>query len=608
MATNSPYSRYYTPVTKPLTGNVQVPGPNDPVDVSRQGNTTYMDFGIDAQNAFGNLPAPVTQSERGAEALLRAMGRIPDMPRDLMRMNLEERQKIGALPQFGKPEKPTESYGLNRGGSGKAGRGTGTMPQFGQSQFDTGAGYEPLEMKWSEISDKPWELDENTNVDVSPGTSLTPKPETNIVDKEPDLQSPRGMYEALAKKYPDLLTQNLDQLQQGRVTMEDVDALRDQSGLGSLFIAASKAASGAGSIGGKTAESIAPTIVQREDTLARQRLKDRMDVASENMALNAKAVDLAMKQINFADEREQYDPNSEVSKFARQFMRDEFHVNVPDDVPAYQLKQFLPAVVQKYQAQETGAYRNAMLGQRTQESALVDAYKRWEAALKSGDKEKELQAKKDIANINAKAKVTIAQTKAQTPKAAKTPTMFGETTKEQMKAEMDLAKAFSNEDVVKSFSKVKTHANRLFELAKNPPTASNDEALIVEFNKVIDEGSVVKEGEFARTAEGGGLWTKWKNQLGRYEKGTILQPSQRNTIVDTVRTILSGIRPAYEQKKEFYKQRAGKYKLDPAMIIGVDEPTESTGQRPTMLPSGRPPLTDAERARLKRLQELKGVK
>lgn len=567
----SPFPPGYRP-TQPLTGNVQVPGPDDPYSATQIGRDQFIDFGIDAQNAIGNLPAPVTQSERGADAYLRAIGKIPDMPRDLMRMNLEQRQSIGAmpptglpgLPQFGKPDKPAQAADINRGGSGGAGRGA----QFGKSQFDVG--YEPLEMPYSDVSDKPYELPDSVNVDVQSGTSLTPKPEQNVVDKEPDLQSPQGLYQALAKKYPDILTQNLDQLQQGRVTMEDVDALRDRSGLGSLFIASSKAAAGAGSIGGKTAESIAPTIVNREDTLARQQLKDRMDVASENMALNAKAVDLAMKQINFADEREQYDPNSEVSKFARQFMQDEFEVKVPDNVPAYQLKQFLPAVVQKYQAKERASYQSALLGQRTEENLLNDAFKRYDAALKSGDRQAAIKAKKDIAEIQALKKAE--------PKTPKTTTTFGETSKEQMKAEMDLAKAFSNEDVVKSFSKVKTHANRLFELARNPPTASNDEALIVEFNKVIDEGSVVKEGEFARTAEGGGLWTKWKNKLGRYEKGTILQPSQRDTIVETVKTILSGIQPAYEQKKQFYKQRADKYKLDPAMIIGDDDLSAPAGK------------------------------
>ena len=361
---STPFPRNY----KPIGGNVAVPNPEDPVDVQQLGRDTYFDFGMGTREPAAAVPSgSLVQGLR--ELLLTKqpippappMPAMPAMPApsigDLRMM--DERAMPAMPPVIEKPARPTESYGTNRGGFGGAGR----SPQFGKSQFDVQT-YTPPEMSIADLrmlDDKPWDLDENTNADVQAGTSLTPKPEQNIVDKEPDLQSPQGLYQALAKKYPDILTQNLDDLQRSRVSMEDVDALRDRGGMGSLFIAASKAASGAGSIGGKTAESIAPAIVQREDTLARQQLKDRMDVASENMAMNAKAVDLAMKQINFADEREQYDPNSEVSRFARDFLREEFRVNVPDDVPAYQLKQFMPAIVQKYQALETGAYRNAML-------------------------------------------------------------------------------------------------------------------------------------------------------------------------------------------------------------------------------------------------------
>ena len=387
-----PVSKYY----KPLAG-VRIPGDEDPVEISRQGNNTSMEFGfgpeakIEAAQQYGRTMGarrPVTQSEIGEDALMRSQLGVPDIPLDLLQFGRGVPQM--PAPLANKPAKPAENYGRNSGGTGSAGRGT---------QFGDMPGLEPLEM-----NDKPWELDDNTNADVQSGVSLTPKPEQNVVDKEPDLQSPRGLYQALAKKYPDILTQNLDQLQKSRVTEEDLEGLSDRAGLGSLFIAASKAASGAGSIGGKTAESIAPTIVNREDTLARQRLKDRMDVASENMQMNAKAVDLAMKQIDFADEREQYDPNSDVSQFARDFMKQEFGVDVPNNVPAYQLKQFLPAVVQKYQAQERASYQSALLGQKTAESLLNDAYRRYQTATQSGDKQKQIDAEKEIARLRAMSK------------------------------------------------------------------------------------------------------------------------------------------------------------------------------------------------------------
>lgn len=361
----TPYPQNY----KPISGDVAIPDSTDPVDVQQFGRDTYFDFGMGTREPAAAVPSgSLVQGLRelilGKQPIPPAppMPATPAMPSlSIGDLRMMDERAIAPMPVTAKPARPTESYGLNRGGTGGAGRG-GTA-QFGKSQFDVET-YTPPEMSIADmrmLDDKPWDLDENTNADVQSGTSLTPKSDENIVDKEPDLQTPQGLYQALAKKYPDILTQNLDQLQQSRVSMEDVDALRDRGGLGSLFIAASKAAAGAGAVGGKTAESVAPTIVNREDLLARQRLKDRMDVASENMAMNAKAVDLAIKQINFADEREQYDPNSEVSRFARDFMREEFQVNVPDNVPAYQLKQFLPAIVQKYQAQETGAYRNAML-------------------------------------------------------------------------------------------------------------------------------------------------------------------------------------------------------------------------------------------------------
>ena len=248
-------SRYF----RPLSGNVRTPNPNDPVGMQQLGNTTYFDFGIDEQNAFGQLPAPVTQSETGAEAYLKALGKIPNMPRDLMRMDKQQRQQIKYEPSIADlrladeqtmKSKPAQSNVINRGGMGKAGRGE-------KSQFDIGPqflpdsadwlGLEPLEMPYSDVSDKPWDLDDNTNADVAAGTKLDPQPEKPVA---PDLNTPRGMFEALSKKYPDILTRNLEEMEQARVTPQDVEDLSDRAGLGSLFIAASKAASSAGAVGG----------------------------------------------------------------------------------------------------------------------------------------------------------------------------------------------------------------------------------------------------------------------------------------------------------------------------------------------------------------------
>jgi hypothetical protein len=406
-----PVSKFYDPISKPK-GEVRVPGTNDPVQLSRQGNTTMMDFG-------GAEPARVGGSDlmQGLRDLFLGKEDLPEAPESAgaamgyepLEMPYGQDYQIPSM-EPAKP-KPTGTFGTNRGGEGSAGRKSST-PQLGASQFDVGGGYEPLEM-----NDKPWELDQNTAEDVAPGTSLTPQTESEA-SKKLDLDTPQGMYKALSQRYPDILTRNLDELEGARVTAADTDALRERGNLGSLFIAASKAASGAGSVRGKTAESIAEKIVSREDTLARQQLKDRLDVARENMALNAKAVDLATQQINFADEREQYDPKSDVSQFARDFMQQEFGVKVPSNVPAYQLKQFLPAILGKYQAQERAKYQGALLEQRGTEAKLDDAYRQLKLAQDANDREAERKLKEEIARLNREAKTSQKAEKPapQTPK------------------------------------------------------------------------------------------------------------------------------------------------------------------------------------------------
>jgi hypothetical protein len=579
-----PVSKYY----RSLSGNVKVPGEEDPVEIGRQGNTTSMDFGfgpeanIEAAQQYGRAMGsrrPVTQSEISEDALMRSQLGVPDIPLDLLQFGRGVPQM--PAPLAGKPAKPAESYGTNRGGTGSAGRG-----QLGKSQFDVMPGLEPLEM-----NDKPWELDDNTAADVTPGLSFTQKPEENVVDKEPDLQSPRGMYEALAKRYPDILTQNLDQLQKSRVTEDDLEGLSDRSGLGSLFIAASKAASGAGSIGGKTAESIAPAIVNREDTLARQRLKDRMDVASENMQMNAKAVDLAIKQINFADEREQYDPNSDVSQFARDFMKQEFDVNVPANVPAYQLKQFMPAVVQKYQAEERARYQGALLGQRTEESLINDAYRRYQTATQSGDKQAQIEAQKEIARLRAMQKAQ--------PQAPKPEKMRGSVPKEQADAEIKMKNDFRNEKVVQTYELANSAYNVIKENFRTPQkTTYTDQNMMQQYAKLLDPTSVVRQEEFETVKKLGGFFTQWSNAADVWTGKAQLQPSQREQLMQAADSVMKGHAIQYDKKAGEYRKMANRYELSSDLF---ELSPYSAGAKP----SG---LSPEEKARKEELLRKRGGK
>jgi len=584
------------------SGKVSVPGPNDPVQLSRQGNTSIMDFGMpDAYAAQRAGMRPVTEREQGADALQRALMGLPDLPENLspetlqfLRQSMPEMPETPEMPEQieTNKQKPTGTFGTNRGGEGSAGRKSST-PQLGGSQFDVGGGYEPLEM-----NDKPWELDQNTAEDVAPGTSLTPQTESEASEKL-DLDTPQGMYKALSQRYPDILTRNLDELEGARVTAADTDALRERGNLGSLFIAASKAASGAGSVRGKTAESIAEKIVSREDTLARQQLKDRLDVARENMALNAKAVDLATQQINFADEREQYDPNSDVSQFARDFMEQEFGVKVPANVPAYQLKQFLPAILSKYQAQERAKYQGALLEQRGTEAKLDDAYRQLKLAQDANDREAERKLKKEIARLNSQAKE-----KRQTEKLEK----FLPGTnipKEVADRETRLFDKFNQEPSVKKFKSGNVALKEMENLAaQNSPYG--DQGLISGYAKILDPESVVREGEYAVVERGGGFFDNLKNRIDILQGRARLQPAQRAALLRAAQSIQSGRQAEYQRIRSAYEKRATQYGLDPQRTFGLEDeitvsPQPATQSAPSSgdtLPSGKKRLTPKERQEL----------
>jgi hypothetical protein len=377
------------------------------------------------------------------------------------------------------------------------------------------------------------------------------------------------------------------------VTEDDLEGLSDRSGLGSLFIAASKAASGAGSIGGKTAESIAPAIVNREDTLARQRLKDRMDVASENMQMNAKAVDLAIKQINFADEREQYDPNSDVSQFARDFMKQEFDVNVPANVPAYQLKQFMPAVVQKYQAEERARYQGALLGYKETPEQ--------QAARRATESEAERRFKAEQARLDRESREGIAEDRLNKPGAGAKVITGTEIPKDVADKEFSIADKFNNEPSVKKFKQGNIALQEMQGLAKEESTYG-DQGLISGYAKILDPESVVREGEYAVVERGGGFLDGLANRIAIFKGEARLQPSQRQALIKAAEALQNGRRSEYQRIRKGYEERARGYGLDPVRTLGTDDtPAPAAGAKP----SG---LSPAEKARKEELLRKRGGK
>ena len=124
--------------------------------------------------------------------------------------------------------------------------------------------------------------------------------------------------------------------------------------------------------------------------------------------------------------------------------------------------------------------------------------------------------------------------------------------KDQRKAEGDLRKEFNALPVVKDFNKVRTAYEKVKQAGANPSPAG-DLSLIFNYMKILDPGSVVREGEFANAQNAGGIDTKIRNQYNQIIDGTRLSPDQRQDFLNQSKNAASaefkGAREALDQYK-----------------------------------------------------------
>ena len=120
------------------------------------------------------------------------------------------------------------------------------------------------------------------------------------------------------------------------------------------------------------------------------------------------------------------------------------------------------------------------------------------------------------------------------------------------KAEGDLRKEFNALPVVKDFNKVRTAYEKVKQAGANPSPAG-DLSLIFNYMKILDPGSVVREGEFANAQNAGGIDTKIRNLYNQIIDGTRLSPDQRQDFLNQSKNAASaefkGAREALDQYK-----------------------------------------------------------
>jgi len=129
-----------------------------------------------------------------------------------------------------------------------------------------------------------------------------------------------------------------------------------------------------------------------------------------------------------------------------------------------------------------------------------------------------------------------------------------------------LRKEFEQNADVKAFNDVAASYDIISSIASAPPSAANDMSMIFAYMKMLDPGSVVREGEFATAQNSAGLPDQVRNAYNKALNGQRLAPAQRQQFVTTAGTIYQSRKARYDQQVAQYQGYASELGLPPTTI------------------------------------------
>jgi CHAP domain. len=163
------------------------------------------------------------------------------------------------------------------------------------------------------------------------------------------------------------------------------------------------------------------------------------------------------------------------------------------------------------------------------------------------------------------------------------------TTKDRLNAQQSLRKEFNGLQTVKDFNDVKSSYNRVKSaydeaLAKGSDDKSKsaaDQVLITSFNKLIDPGSTVREGEYARSTAGQSLLAQLKGKAeAALSGGSGLTDADRKSMVDATERLFDDYIKNYNALASEYRGYAGDYEIDPDNIAKpYEDPVQAVSKK-----------------------------
>lgn len=140
------------------------------------------------------------------------------------------------------------------------------------------------------------------------------------------------------------------------------------------------------------------------------------------------------------------------------------------------------------------------------------------------------------------------------------------------KDETTLRKEFNDLPVVKAASEVANQVKRAreaFDIAsKGGSTNSSDQVIVTVLNKVLDPGSVVRESEYARTAEGQSVLSRLEGWAQKMKSGGAgISADERKSVMQTIEALGAAMDRQYKPIVEQYRGLAGEYGFNPDRIV-----------------------------------------
>lgn len=108
------------------------------------------------------------------------------------------------------------------------------------------------------------------------------------------------------------------------------------------------------------------------------------------------------------------------------------------------------------------------------------------------------------------------------------------------------------------------------EYQENPKLNKNalDQSLIIMFNKTLDEGSVVRESEYARTPDNVPFVNKWIGRWKKLAEGSVAwTDSDREGIVELLKIVAEGQKKVFGDVVKQFEEEANVYGYEPSRII-----------------------------------------